>query len=73
MEIEELQQSEGIEVKRYLIIDGRRTWWDDGKSYLCRIIDMLHMGYLDEVLVGREVETAIPALAKSWAKIADSQ
>jgi len=73
MEIEELQQSEGIEVKHYLIIDGRRTWWDDGKSYLCRIIDMLHMGYLDEVLVGREVETAIPALAKSWAKIADSQ
>ncbi len=72
MEIEELQQNEGVEVKHYLIIDGHGTWWGKGKSYLCRIIDMLHMGYIDEVLVGREVEMAIPALAKSWAKIADT-
>ena len=70
MEIEEVQQSEAIEVKHYLVIDGRRAWWNDGKSYLCRIIDMLHMGYLDEVLVGREVVTGLPVLAQSWANIA---
>lgn len=68
MEIEEVQQSEGIEVKHYLVIDGRKTWWDDGKSYLCRIIDMLHMGYLDEVLVGREVATTLPVIVQSWVK-----
>lgn len=73
MEIEEVQQSEGIEVKHYLIIDARETWWNKGKSYLCRIIDMLHMGYLDEVLVGREVVTALPVLARSWAKITDAR
>jgi hypothetical protein len=66
MEIEELQQSEGIEVKHYLVIDGFNTWWNDGKSYLCRIVDMLHMGYVDEVLVGREVITALPKIVQGW-------
>jgi hypothetical protein len=66
MELEELHQSEGIHVKHYLMIDGRETWWDDGKSYLCRIVDMLHMEYVDEVLVGREVNEHLPAIVKSW-------
>lgn len=39
-------------VKQLLIIDSHRTWWRMGKSYLCRIIDMLNMGYVDEVLFG---------------------
>ena len=51
----------------YLMVDAKYTWWDCGKSYLCRIIDMLHMGYVDEVLFGREVVERIPALAASWA------
>lgn len=66
MEIEELRTSEQVDILHYLIIDARYTWWDCGKSYLCRIIDMLHMGYVDEVLVGREVISALPALVKSW-------
>ncbi len=68
MEIEELAAAENINVLHYLIIDARFTWWDCGKSYLCRIVDMLHMGYVDEVLVGREVITRIPALVKNWIK-----
>lgn len=52
MELEELREHEGIDVKHYLIIDARYTWWECGRSYLCRIIDMLHMGYVDEVLFG---------------------
>jgi hypothetical protein len=39
---------------------------EDGKSYLCRIVDMLHMGYVDEVLVGREVSALLPEIVKSW-------
>lgn len=31
-----------VEVKHYLFLDDRFTWWDCGKSYLCRIVDMLH-------------------------------
>ena len=41
-------------------------WWVKGRSYLCRIIDMLHMGYLDEALFGREVVDRLPAIAKNW-------
>lgn len=68
MEIEELAAAENINVLHYLMIDARFTWWDCGKSYLCRIVDMLHMGFVDEVLVGREVITRIPALVKNWIK-----
>lgn len=66
MEIEELAKSESMNVLHYLIIDAHYTWWDCGKSYLCRIIDMLHMGYVDEVLVGKEVVSRLPALVKEW-------
>ena len=66
MELEEMRISKKIHVLHYLFIDARFTWWDCGKSYLCRIIDMLHMGYVDEVLVGREVISRLPVLVKSW-------
>jgi hypothetical protein len=69
MEIEELREHENIDVKHYLMIDARYTWWDCGRSYLCRIIDMLHMGYVDEVLFGREVVERMPSLVKEWVAI----
>jgi len=70
LELEELRISEGIDVKHYLIIDSHFTWWVCGRSYLCRIIDMLHMGYIDEVLIGREVVTRLPALVAEWVALA---
>lgn len=36
-------------------VDGYTTWWEMGQSYLCRIIDMLNAGLVDEVIFGREV------------------
>ena len=68
MEIEELATAEGIDVLHYLMIDAHYTWWECGKSYLCRIVDMLHMGYVDEVLVGREIFSRLPSLVNSWVK-----
>lgn len=50
MELEELLERENINVKHYLMVDAHYTWWVCGKAYLCRIVDMLHMGYRDEVL-----------------------
>ena len=41
-----------------------------GRSYLCRILDMLHMGYVDEVLFGSEVVDRLPTLVKGWVKLA---
>lgn len=67
MELEELHEHEKIKVSHYLMIDAHYTWWDCGKSYLCRIIDMLHMGYVDEVLFGYEVIERLPTLVKEWA------
>lgn len=68
MELEELRQSEKVDCKHYLMIDAHYTWWDCGRSYLCRIIDMLHMGYVDEVLIGTEVIDRMPIIAKEWIK-----
>jgi hypothetical protein len=54
-------------IQHFLMIDAYDTWWLKGKSYLCRIIDMLHMGYVDEVLFGREVANRLPVIAREWA------
>jgi hypothetical protein len=70
MEIEEMLNTEGVDVKHYLIVDARYTWWECGRSYLCRIVDMLHMGYLDEALFGREVITRLPTLIRQWRRLA---
>ena len=36
MEIEELRNSEGRDIKHYLFVDSHYTWWECGRSYLCR-------------------------------------
>jgi hypothetical protein len=66
MEMEELFEHEGIKVEHILVIDAHYTWWKCGRAYLCRMIDMLHMGYVDEILFGNEVETRIPVIVKGW-------
>ena len=73
LELEELREEENIDVKHYLMIDARYTWWECGRSYLCRIVDMLHMGYVDEVLVGKEVVQRLPALIKEWVKLSKAR
>mgnify|MGYP001608603495 FL=1 len=70
MELEELREHEKVKVLHYLMLDAHYTWWDCGKSYLCRIIDMLHMGYTDEVLFGYEVVERLPELVESWVSLA---
>lgn len=72
MEIEELREHEAIDVKHYLMLDAKYTWWDCGKSYLCRIVDMLHMGYVDEVLFGYEVVEELPRIVSEWVETARS-
>lgn len=66
MELEEMAKSEGIKVLHYLMIDAKFTWWVKGKSYLCRLVDMVNMGYVDEIIVGKAVVDRVPALAREW-------
>lgn len=57
LELEEIREHEKIDVKHYLMIDDYNTWWNDGRSYLCRIIDMLHMSYVDKSSSARKYST----------------
>lgn len=56
-EIEGVRSRLGRNIEHFLFIDDRFTWWDCGKSYLCRMIDMLHTEHVDEIFFGREVLT----------------
>lgn len=73
MELEELETAAQRKVQHVLFIDDYFTWWECGRSYLCRMIDMLHMGYVDEVVFGREVLTRLPELARQWKAAYDGR
>lgn len=73
VELEELREHEQIEIKHYLMVDDYNTWWNMGRSYLCRIIDMLHMSYIDEALFGYEVVERLPGVVKEWVSIEKSR
>lgn len=66
LELEELREHEHIHIQHLLIVDSYDTWWGQGKSYLCRLVDMLNMGYLDEVLFGHEVIQRLPQIVRGW-------
>ena len=70
MELEELRREERIDVKHYLMVDAHYTWWVCGRSCLCRLVDMLHMGFVDEVLFGSEIVERLPFIVKDWVAIA---
>lgn len=38
-----------------LFTDSYSVWWEQGKSYLCRLIDMLNEGSVDKIYFGKEV------------------
>lgn len=73
MELEELREHEDIDVRHYLMVDSHYTWWECGKAYLCRIVDMLHMGYVDEVLFGTEVADEMPRIVREWIALAEKR
>lgn len=65
-ELAEVRKSLNLDIKHYLMIDGKFTWWTKGRSYLCRLIDAMHMGLITEVLFGKEVIDRIPDLTSEW-------
>ena len=56
-EFEKFRQLCTDQIHHALIVDDHFTWWVKGKSYLCRLIDILNEGLVDEVIFGREVLT----------------
>ena len=63
-EFKEIFDRTGIKVYHVLFVDAYRTWWIQGKSYLCRLIDALNSGVVDEVIFGKEVFTRWPELLR---------
>jgi len=70
-ELWEAKTNLGTEIKHYLIVDDYYTWWTCGRSYLCRLIDAMHMGLVTEVIFGREVIERIPVLVAEWMQYGD--
>ena len=68
MELMELRKAERIQIDHYLFVDSHFSWWGQGKSYLCRLIDLLNMGLVDEVLFGAEVMHRLPHLVAQWVQ-----
>ena len=64
-EFRDISYRSGRPIIHVFFLDAYKTWWIDGKSYLCRIIDILNSGLVDEVIVGKEVFTRWPELLNS--------
>lgn len=62
LELNLARASGATHCKHLLFVDGYSTWWDKGKPYLCRIIDALNSGLIDEVIFGKEILTRIPEI-----------
>lgn len=62
----EIANRTGYKITHVFFIDGYRTWWLQGKPYLCRIVDMLNSGLVDEVIFGDEVFERWPALLSEF-------
>ncbi len=72
-EINTISRETSRDVKHIYFIDDYNTWWNMGKSYLCRIVDMLHMGLVDEVIFGNEVFDRWPILLERLLENEDIQ
>lgn len=62
----EIVAATGQPIDLYLFVDAYGTWWTKGKAYLCRLVDAVNKGVVDELVVGRECVEAIPRLVASW-------
>lgn len=66
MELSEVHSKLNRKIDHYLIVDAYTTWWKMGQSYLCRLIDLLHMELVSEVIFGKEVIIRLPQLIQKW-------
>lgn len=66
LELKEIRETLDRPIHHYLMVDSKFTWWVKGRSYLCRIFDMMHMGLVTEAIFGKEVVDRIPIITKQW-------
>lgn len=71
-EIQSFESAYGRKIAHYLFVDAHCAWWSSGKSYLCRLIDLLHAGHVDELFFGRQVESEWPVTLAELRERLDS-
>lgn len=64
-EAQSIENQVGREIEMYLLTDGEQAW-SKGISYICRIIDILNMGYIDAAIFGKEVVEDWPKIVRDW-------
>jgi methionine salvage enolase-phosphatase E1 len=64
-EIRAIEEEIENTIEIYILVDGY-AGWQNGFGDLCRIIDFLHMGYIDAAIFGKEVETEWPKIVSKW-------
>ena len=70
LELAEVRKNLDRKIFHCLMVDDYNTWWVQGRSYLCRLCDLLHMGLVSEILFGKEVIKRLPELVNEWNLIA---
>ncbi len=55
-ELREFEERTNLRVDHVVFVDGRDQW-SHRKSDLARFIDLLNQGFIDRLIVGREVES----------------
>ena len=63
-ELNDAEEQTGRKTTHILFVDSYSTWWEQGKSYFCRLIDMLNEGSVDEIIFGYEVLTRWPEVLR---------
>lgn len=69
----EVEAVTGVPIEHLIIVDAYDTWWVKGKSYLCRLVDLVNMGKVTHLICGREAVRELPTLAAGWAARWDDQ
>jgi hypothetical protein len=69
----DLERETGIKIHHLVMVDAYDTWWGKGRSYLCRMIDILHMGHVNEILFGREIIRELPSIVEGWVQEFESR
>jgi hypothetical protein len=66
LELRMFEAKSGIPIDHIVFVDGKEQW-NSRKSDLLRFIDLHQQGLIDHLIIGREVETDWPILAKTVA------
>lgn len=67
-ERDRVERATGNRVHMVTMIDSYSTWYVQGPAYLCRLVDMLHRGAIDDLIVGKEIVSEIPSLIADWTQ-----